>query len=249
MDDKKDATIEHQKILNLITPYLNTPAKAELEGVLKDMGLAQLYGCSVEQLLAVRKEFEAIIDKYRSHTAPTPEPEPAPKLTPLPEHVKRMYAEYDELTDRFHRLRNFFVSEQFHSLDALDQDLLVMQSSAMQTYRDILRKRITTWEAGRPPAPVALDAEYARIAAEFRANYRNAKPGHEGIEVPSDYVYVGTKALKASPMPRGNYIALRGWTMPADENPDDPGYIVQYVDGYVSWSPAETFEATYRPFK
>ena len=57
--------------------------------------------------------------------------------------------------------------------------------------------------------------------------------------------YIGIKLLKAQPMTRGDYNKKRGWTIPKDENPKDEGYIVQYSDGYVSWSPKETFEKSY----
>lgn len=68
--------------------------------------------------------------------------------------------------------------------------------------------------------------------------------------------YIGTKSLKARAMTLGEYNAYRGWTQPADENPEAPGYLVEYLDGgapnhashrgYISWSPAEVFERTYR---
>lgn len=70
--------------------------------------------------------------------------------------------------------------------------------------------------------------------------------------------YIGTKAVNATPMTRAAYNILRGWTLPADENPDDDGYLVEYTDGgkpnhpefegYISWSPKEQFEQAYRPF-
>lgn len=57
-------------------------------------------------------------------------------------------------------------------------------------------------------------------------------------------------------MSRGEYNALRGWEVPEDEDPTDPGYLVQYendskaniegFDGYVSWSPQRPFEEAYR---
>lgn len=68
--------------------------------------------------------------------------------------------------------------------------------------------------------------------------------------------YIGTKIIRAKPMTRLDYNNLRGWGLPADENGDDPGYLVEYVDGgpanvpgfagYVSWSPADVFERSYR---
>lgn len=67
--------------------------------------------------------------------------------------------------------------------------------------------------------------------------------------------YEGTKRLRAKPMTRGEYNEYRGWTMPASENPADPGYLVEYEDGgkandsrhagYISWSPADVFERAY----
>ena len=68
--------------------------------------------------------------------------------------------------------------------------------------------------------------------------------------------YIGVKEIKAKPMKRGEYNSYRGWDIPADENPDDEGFIVEYIDGgkanhpahagYISWSPAGVFERAYR---
>lgn len=69
--------------------------------------------------------------------------------------------------------------------------------------------------------------------------------------------YIGTKQVRGTPMNRLEYNQLRGWTVPADENPADKGYLVEYLDGgtpnhpdyagYISWSPKVQFEAAYRP--
>ena len=59
--------------------------------------------------------------------------------------------------------------------------------------------------------------------------------------------YIGIKQLDAIPMTRGGYNEYRGWTLPANENGEDKGYMVTYPDGYVSWSPKDIFEAAYRP--
>lgn len=68
--------------------------------------------------------------------------------------------------------------------------------------------------------------------------------------------YTGTKTIRATPMTRIEYNALRGWPLPADENGADAGYLVEYTDGgkpnmpgfagYVSWSPADVFERSYK---
>ena len=69
--------------------------------------------------------------------------------------------------------------------------------------------------------------------------------------------FIGTKMILARPMGRGEYNTYRGWECPADENPEDEGFLVEYVDGgranhpdhagYISWSPNDVFERAYRP--
>ena len=68
--------------------------------------------------------------------------------------------------------------------------------------------------------------------------------------------YIGTKIIRALPMTRQEYNDYRGWQLPADENGDDEGYLVEYVDGgkandsrhagYISWSPSDVFNRAYR---
>lgn len=68
--------------------------------------------------------------------------------------------------------------------------------------------------------------------------------------------YIGTKVLNAKPMTRGEYNAFRGWAIPDSEDQNDEGYLVEYADGgkpnvegyagYVSWSPKDVFENSYR---
>lgn len=71
--------------------------------------------------------------------------------------------------------------------------------------------------------------------------------------------YLGTKLINAVPMTRKAYNDLRGWQVPAEENPEDEGYLVEYLDscsanvagykGYVSWSPKGVFERAYHKVK
>lgn len=68
--------------------------------------------------------------------------------------------------------------------------------------------------------------------------------------------FIGTKMVRACPMTRADYNKLRGWTVPEDENGDDAGMLVEYVDGgksnvagfdgYVSWLPLDIFQRAYR---
>ena len=67
--------------------------------------------------------------------------------------------------------------------------------------------------------------------------------------------FIGTKIVKALPMTRLAYNEFRGWTLPADEDGTDEGYLVEYTDGgkpntekyagYVSWSPKQQFDDAY----
>jgi hypothetical protein len=61
--------------------------------------------------------------------------------------------------------------------------------------------------------------------------------------------YLGVKILKAKPLNLGDYNKHRGWDIPVDEDPTREGYLVQYPDGYESWSPKEAFEAAYLPLE
>lgn len=69
-------------------------------------------------------------------------------------------------------------------------------------------------------------------------------------------MFIGTKVVKAEPMTRLEYNSFRGWSVPSDEDGNDEGYLVEYVDGgkpnvethegYVSWSPKAQFDKAYR---
>ncbi|MCV4287884.1 hypothetical protein OH708_08205 [Pseudomonas capsici] len=67
--------------------------------------------------------------------------------------------------------------------------------------------------------------------------------------------FIGSKIVTALAMSRLAYNEYRGWTLPADENGADEGYLVEYTDGgqpnhpdhtgYISWSPKAQFDAGY----
>lgn len=69
-------------------------------------------------------------------------------------------------------------------------------------------------------------------------------------------VYIGTKMVLAKPMNRLAYNEYRGWDLPDDENGDDAGFLVEYINGsksnhknhigYISWSPDDVFKSTYK---
>lgn len=67
--------------------------------------------------------------------------------------------------------------------------------------------------------------------------------------------YTCHKQVLARPMTRGAYNELQGWQLPADQDPLDQGYLVEYLDSpnpnhkdfehYISWSPKDVFDAGY----
>ena len=70
--------------------------------------------------------------------------------------------------------------------------------------------------------------------------------------------YTGVKEILATPMNRKEYNDYRGWELPANENGDDEGFLVEYVQsetstnvnhpahaGYISWSPKDVFGESY----
>lgn len=65
----------------------------------------------------------------------------------------------------------------------------------------------------------------------------------------TEYFHINS-FVKASPMNRGEYNEYRGWSLPADEKPDDTGYLVEDPSGvanhpdhqgYIRWLPTEEF--------
>lgn len=70
------------------------------------------------------------------------------------------------------------------------------------------------------------------------------------------YLHIGTKAVLAYVMTKLEYCDYRGWQVPENENPAEQGYLVEYLDGgkanhtdhvgYISWSPKDVFEQSYK---
>lgn len=58
--------------------------------------------------------------------------------------------------------------------------------------------------------------------------------------------YQGTKTVKACPMSRLDAEKELGRIIKPARN-DEDGYLVEYNDGYRSWSPQSAFEEAYRP--
>lgn len=61
--------------------------------------------------------------------------------------------------------------------------------------------------------------------------------------------YTGTKTVKAMPMTMGEAYErklLKNGVRPSECETDKAGYLVEYEDGYQSWSPADVFEKAYK---
>ncbi len=63
--------------------------------------------------------------------------------------------------------------------------------------------------------------------------------------MPEELLYIGTKLIRGLPMDECRFLRdVKGEDTINRET--QPGYRVTYPDGYVSWSPKETFENAYR---
>lgn len=63
--------------------------------------------------------------------------------------------------------------------------------------------------------------------------------------MPEEKLYIGSKLITASPLDECTFLKdFKGQDVTNRET--RPGYRVTYPDGYVSWSPKETFENAYR---
>lgn len=59
-------------------------------------------------------------------------------------------------------------------------------------------------------------------------------------------VYIGCKIIRAIPMDENTFLTTVKLQVIRSDRETRPGYKVTYPDGYVSWSPKETFETAYR---
>jgi hypothetical protein len=69
--------------------------------------------------------------------------------------------------------------------------------------------------------------------------------------------HIGLKNVKVTPMTRLAYNKYRGWELPANEQGNDEGYLIEYEprpgeasnveghEGYVAWMPRKVFNDTY----
>lgn len=60
-------------------------------------------------------------------------------------------------------------------------------------------------------------------------------------------LYTGTKSVLAAPLTRTDAASHLGRNLKSENSDEEEGYLVQYEDGYQSWSPKSTFEKAYQP--
>ena len=60
-------------------------------------------------------------------------------------------------------------------------------------------------------------------------------------------LYTGTKSVLAAPLTRTDAATRLGRNLKSENSDEEEGYLVQYEDGYQSWSPKSTFEKAYKP--
>lgn len=146
---------------------------------------------------------------------------------------ERLIKEKDDLEEKLRALNLFYKTPIFKGLPPYEQSLLYAQDNVMCDYGIILHSRLAVIEAKTTDTPTVITLEGTQMKK-----------------------YIGTKLINAVSMTRAAYNVFRGWTLPTDENGDDEGYLVEYLDGgkpnttthagYVSWSPKEQFDNAYR---
>jgi len=63
--------------------------------------------------------------------------------------------------------------------------------------------------------------------------------------MPEEKLYIGAKIITAYPLDECSFLKdFKGQNVSDRET--RAGYLVKYPDGYISWSPKETFETAYR---
>jgi len=79
---------------------------------------------------------------------------------------------------------------------------------------------------------------------EFKQDFLEDENASQDVARPAP-LYIGAKLIRAFPEDECAFLqAVKGQDVANRET--RPGYRVIYPDGYVSWSPKETFETAYR---
>lgn len=77
----------------------------------------------------------------------------------------------------------------------------------------------------------------------------------EGKLLMKDHCSIKFIRASVKTVTKAEYCKIRGWDVPADEDPNEAGVLVEYpdskknhpdYDGYISWSPLNVFDAAYR---
>ena len=58
--------------------------------------------------------------------------------------------------------------------------------------------------------------------------------------------FIGINSVKLTPMTHQEYNDYRGWTLPADENGDDKGYLVESTLNHTNWLPKHIADMVYK---
>ena len=70
--------------------------------------------------------------------------------------------------------------------------------------------------------------------------------GVSGPEKVGPGLYLGTKLIEGEPMDEVDFLSIHKGKDLEEGQPNRAGFCVRYPDGYVSWSPHNTFVSAYR---
>ena len=80
----------------------------------------------------------------------------------------------------------------------------------------------------------------------YDINPKNEPSGESVADENRFRTFIGSKIIKARPMDRDTFFTEIK-NQPYDESTENShGYLVEYPDGYLSWSPKNVFENAYR---
>lgn len=71
--------------------------------------------------------------------------------------------------------------------------------------------------------------------------------GHGKWDLAGMSTYQAYALVSAKEVTRQQYCAMRGWKLPADENGADAGFVIQGVDGDITWKLASIFHRDHTP--
>ena len=117
----------------------------------------------------------------------------------------------------------------------------------LDNFREIYEREMEENDYSDLEKIILSSSEVRMFVYEVYKEYISQPVKEEENIMPEEKLYIGTKLITARPMDEDTFLLYKGKNLSAEDViKSRPGYKVTYSDGYVSWSPKETFENAYR---